>query len=130
MNTLRSLPLLLLLFAPCTPEQAATPLSPPEPIAASAPALADVVFQNCSSGTVPRGNRCVPLRSATDAEVRDYLVRQSIRAYSGNCPCPYNVDRAGRRCGGRSAYSRPGGAAPLCYASDVSDAAVRRARGE
>jgi hypothetical protein len=129
MNTLRSLPLLLLLFAPSTLEQTTTPLVAPEPIAAASPALADLPLQNCSSGTVPRGNQCVPLRSATDAEVRDHLVRQSIRAYSGNCPCPYSHDRAGRRCGGRSAYSRPGGAAPLCYASDVSDAAVRRARG-
>jgi hypothetical protein len=25
--------------------------------------------------------------------------------------------RNGRACGGRSAYSRPGGAAPLCYPS-------------
>ena len=46
-------------------------------------------------------------------------IRQSIAAYSGSCPCPYSVDRGGRRCGGRSAYSKPGGAAPLCYASDV-----------
>ncbi len=46
-------------------------------------------------------------------------IRQSIAAYSGSCPCPYSVDRAGRRCGARSAYSKPGGAAPLCYASDV-----------
>jgi hypothetical protein len=46
-------------------------------------------------------------------------IRQSIAAYSGSCPCPYSTDRAGRRCGARSAYSRPGGAAPLCFASDV-----------
>lgn len=46
-------------------------------------------------------------------------IRQSIAAYSGSCPCPYSVDRAGRRCGARSAYSRPGGARPLCYPADV-----------
>jgi hypothetical protein len=46
-------------------------------------------------------------------------IRQSIATYSGSCPCPYNVDRAGRRCGARSAHSKPGGAAPLCYAADV-----------
>ena len=28
--------------------------------------------------------------------------------------------RNGRACGGRSAYSRPGGAAPLCYPANVS----------
>jgi hypothetical protein len=31
------------------------------------------------------------------------------------CPCPYDLDRRGNECGGRSAYSRPGGAAPVCY---------------
>lgn len=60
----------------------------------------------------------------TAAPVRDILIRKSIAAYSGSCPCPYNKDKAGRRCGGRSAYSRPGGASPLCFPRDVSDAAV------
>ncbi|HZG46733.1 MAG TPA: hypothetical protein VEZ41_10800 [Allosphingosinicella sp.] len=54
----------------------------------------------------------------SDSEVQR-AIRQSIAAYSGSCPCPYSVDRAGRRCGGRSAYSKPGGAAPLCYPADV-----------
>ena len=57
----------------------------------------------------------------SDAEIRKILIRQSIARYSGSCPCPYNRDRAGRRCGGRSAYSRPGGASPLCYDGDVTD---------
>ena len=60
----------------------------------------------------------------TDAEIKDVLIKQSISAYSGNCPCPYNRDRAGRRCGGRSAYSRPGGASPLCFPTDVGSTAV------
>ena len=60
----------------------------------------------------------------TDAQIRQEMIRQSIASYSGSCPCPYSTDRGGRRCGARSAYSRPGGAAPLCYASDISDAQV------
>jgi hypothetical protein len=32
--------------------------------------------------------------------------------------------RNGRACGGRSAYSRPGGAAPLCYPTDVTAAMI------
>ena len=56
----------------------------------------------------------------TDDQIRQELIRQSIADYSGSCPCPYNIDRAGRQCGGRSAYSRPGGASPLCYARDVT----------
>jgi Bacterial SH3 domain len=52
------------------------------------------------------------------------LMVQSQSRYSGSCPCPYYTDRAGRRCGRRSAYSRPGGASPLCYESDVSPAMI------
>ncbi|HZI79702.1 MAG TPA: hypothetical protein VFD69_09315 [Vicinamibacterales bacterium] len=73
-----------------------------------------------------------PARSALSAEqIKRAIVDASIASYSGNCPCPYNLDRAGRRCGRRSA-SRPGGAAPFCYDADVSvamiDAYRKRAR--
>ena len=34
------------------------------------------------------------------------------------CDCPYDIDRAGRRCGRRSAYSKPGGRAPVCYVGE------------
>ncbi|MBY5831891.1 hypothetical protein HFN47_22450 [Rhizobium leguminosarum] len=33
----------------------------------------------------------------------------STRVYTGNCPTPESIDTAGRRCGARSAASRPGG---------------------
>jgi hypothetical protein len=39
-------------------------------------------------------------------------------ARQGSCDCPYDVDSAGRSCGGRSAYSRPGGSSPVCYERD------------
>ncbi|PWK52833.1 hypothetical protein [Pleionea mediterranea] len=64
----------------------------------------------------------------SDKEVIDILIKKSIRAYSGNCPCPFNVDRAGRRCGKRSAWSKPGGATPLCYESDVSKQMIKNYR--
>lgn len=57
-----------------------------------------------------------PAGAQTDVQRQ---IRQSIAAYPGSCPCPYSTDRAGRRCGARSAYSRPGGRAPLCYPADV-----------
>lgn len=63
-------------------------------------------------------------QSMSDAQVKQAIIRQSIASYSGSCPCPYSTARNGSRCGGRSAYSRPGGAAPFCYASDVSAAQV------
>lgn len=63
-------------------------------------------------------------RTATDARVKQEIIRASIASYAGTCPCPYSTDRAGRRCGRRSAYSRPGGASPLCYEADVSQKMV------
>lgn len=66
----------------------------------------------------------VAQRVQTDAQIREAIIRDSIASYPGNCPCPYNSARNGSRCGGRSAYSRGGGYAPLCYARDVSDAQV------
>lgn len=67
----------------------------------------------------------------SDAQIRQRLIRDSIASYPGSCPCPYSSDRAGRRCGGRSAYNRRGGYAPLCFPRDVSQTQVetyRRAR--
>ena len=60
----------------------------------------------------------------TDAQIRAVIIRQSVASYPGTCACPYHVARNGSSCGRRSAYSRGGGYAPMCYASDVSDAAV------
>lgn len=66
----------------------------------------------------------------TDVQVREQIVAESIAAYSGNCPCPYNVDRAGRNCGARSAWSRAGGYSPICYAREVTDDQVRQYRAK
>src|SRR5205814_6632987 len=60
----------------------------------------------------------------TEAEIKQQIIEQSIAGYRGNCPCPYNKDRAGRACGARSAYSRPGGASPICYERDVTQKMV------
>lgn len=64
----------------------------------------------------------------TDADVRKVMIEESIRGYKGNCPCPYNRASNGSACGKRSAYSRPGGASPLCYPEDIPDDAVRAYR--
>lgn len=82
----------------------------------------------CRSGFLRRSDGCITIKEASDAEIRAYLVEQSIASYSGSCPCPYNTDRAGRRCGGRSAYSRPGGASPRCYPADVPAEEIRAIR--
>ena len=68
-----------------------------------------------------------------DAVIKQEIITESISSYRGNCPCPYNTDRAGRRCGARSANSRPGGASPICYAKEVTPQMVdeyRRKTGQ
>ena len=65
---------------------------------------------------------------ATLQQIKQAIIQASIAAYSGNCPCPYNVDRGGRRCGRRSAYNRPGGASPICFEEDITPAMVEAHR--
>jgi hypothetical protein len=68
------------------------------------------------------------LAKESDAQIRQKIIKASIADYSGACPCPYNSTSNGSRCGGRSAYSRPGGESPKCFASDVSQAEVNAYR--
>jgi hypothetical protein len=82
----------------------------------------------CNDGYVKRARACVDVANATDSEVRKLLIARSLATYSGNCPCPYNTDRAGRSCGRRSAYSRPGGASPSCYEGDITATAIKQFR--
>ena len=66
-------------------------------------------------------------QSANDVDIRQAIIRQSIAQYQATghpCACPYNLMRNGRQCGNVSAYSRPGGASPLCFPKDVSDGMV------
>jgi hypothetical protein len=64
----------------------------------------------------------------SDDQVRSAIIRESLAGYPGNCPCPYNSDRAGRSCGRRSAYSRPGGYSPICYPDQVAPDMIRQYR--
>lgn len=66
----------------------------------------------------------------SNAQIVAILMNESQGRYRGSCPCPFYTDRAGRRCGRRSAYSRPGGASPLCYASDVTPAMITAFKSE
>ncbi len=93
------------------------------------------VYGSYTSGSAPVAPTSKPqqaTRSARNApdigRIKDEIIQRSIRAYPGNCPCPYNSDSAGRRCGGRSAYSRPGGRDPICFRNDVTDSMLARFR--
>jgi hypothetical protein len=72
----------------------------------------------------------MPCSSAglTDDQVRQHIIQESIASYPGNCPCRYNVAANGTMCGKRSAWSKPGGYAPICYPEDVTQAMIARWR--
>lgn len=60
---------------------------------------------------------------STDAAIVVLIIAASVSAYKSSgrpCACPYDFMRNGRECGGKSAWSRPGGAKPICYPGDVT----------
>jgi len=62
--------------------------------------------------------------SPQNQQIIQNIISESIANYSGNCPCPYNRASNGSSCGRRSAYSKVGGYAPVCYAQDVTPAMI------
>lgn len=77
-----------------------------------------------------------PVRSETKRNVESALTaaaivailikasREQYHATGHPCACPDDLMRNGRPCGARSAYSRPGGAAPKCYPSDITETMI------
>ncbi|MCJ8151735.1 SH3 domain-containing protein [Shinella sedimenti] len=63
-----------------------------------------------------------------DSVLIQRIIAESLESYPSSCACPYSRDRAGRRCGKRSAYSKPGGYAPVCFPGDVTKAMVEAFR--
>lgn len=59
-----------------------------------------------------------------DEKITQNIISESIANYTGNCPCPYNRASNGSSCGRGSAYSKPGGYAPVCYERDVTPAMI------
>lgn len=57
--------------------------------------------------------------------LKQQMIEESISRYPGPCPCPYFRDSRNYRCGGRSAWSKPGGYSPLCFPTDISADMVR-----
>jgi hypothetical protein len=77
--------------------------------------------------TAPAFGDTAPAFVDDDGNIRQQIIQSSINDYRATghpCACPYNTARNGSRCGDRSAYSRPGGAAPVCYPKDITDQMV------
>ncbi len=73
-----------------------------------------------------------PKKEISDAEVIAALIAASRAAYlsggPGPCGCPDDTDRAGHRCGKRSAHDRSGGWDVLCTPRDVTPEMIKAYR--
>jgi hypothetical protein len=87
-------------------------ISPPEPLTKS------------SASKAAKSRAEIALSSAAIAALIVAASRDAYHSTGHPCACPDDRMRNGRTCGGRSAYSRPGGAAPLCYPQDVTLAMI------
>ena len=88
-----------------------------------------LAFILCVPG--PALSQALPKPQLTDQQIAEIIVRESREAYyrTGHpCACPEDLARNGSRCGKRSAYTRPGGAEPYCYPTDVPAADIARYR--
>jgi hypothetical protein len=64
----------------------------------------------------------------TDSEVRRAIILDSIKAYTGECPCPYSRTDDGFRCGDKSKAKQGERPKPVCYPEDVTNEMVERYR--
>jgi hypothetical protein len=91
---------------------------------ADGPAGVQLPAPQASTQTAPAQNTSAK-DNAKDSEKaeRSRWTEAAIASYKAKgkpCACPSDTDRAGRSCGARSAYSRPGGFKPLCNPFDVT----------
>jgi hypothetical protein len=102
----------------------ALPLSPaPSATRSAIPASAPASPEKPPQADIKRKTE-VALTAAAIAAIIIKASRDRYYATGHPCACPEDFMRNGRRCGKTSAYSRPGGAAPLCYPTDVSEAMI------
>ena len=71
---------------------------------------------------------CAFIASAAAAQVKQQIIEASITSYPGVCACPFNRARNGSSCGRRSAWSKAGGYAPVCYKKEVTQEMIKRWR--
>ena len=89
-----------------------------------------VLPMNVGRETIPLASAmlffCAHARALDRESVVQNIIIESLASYPEKCPCPYNKDCIGHSCARRSAYSRPGGEAPICFAGDVTDEMVQK----
>ncbi len=83
-----------------------------------------MLILTCSVVTVYAFREMKPM---TDSEIRGNILSGALKAYEGECPCPFSKDKKGNLCGDDSEYFRSRGRV-LCYERDVSDAEVNAYR--
>lgn len=98
------------------------PASKPQPAPSPLPTTAAKPSQPSQAAPQLETKRKVEA-ALTAAAIAAIIVKASRDQYYATghpCACPDDLTRNGRACGVRSAYSRPGGASPRCYPSDVT----------
>ncbi len=50
----------------------------------------------------------------------EHISEESYKSQIGNCPCPYNVDKAGNICGKRSSWCKDGAYSPACDLTKIT----------
>jgi hypothetical protein len=59
----------------------------------------------------------------TDLAIAALIIAATVAVYKSTgkpCACPADKASNGSSCGGRSAWSKPGGAKPMCFPTDIS----------
>ncbi|MCA1457028.1 hypothetical protein I6F35_28055 [Bradyrhizobium sp. BRP22] len=120
------------------PPRTATPAPRQESARLARTALPSDIAPKVNQQPVQRPAQAAPPAPAkrtaevlTAAAIAALIIQESRRAYHATgrpCACPDDSMRNGRACGSRSAYSRPGGRAPLCYPGDITEAMIKNYR--
>ncbi|MGJ5075517.1 hypothetical protein [Bradyrhizobium oligotrophicum] len=97
-----------------------TPPSKPESDRQPAPTQAKPAPQEKQSAPDTKRKVETALTAAAIVAILIKASREQYYATGHPCACPDDLMRNGRACGARSAHSKPGGASPLCYPTDVT----------
>lgn len=117
-------PLALTEALPSAPQQVSTSSSATSPGVAKPPPAKPTPTTSAPQKLDNREKVEVALTAAAIAAIMIKASRDQYHATGRPCACPDDAMRNGRACGGKSAYTRPGGAAPLCYPTDVTAAMI------